>query len=173
MSTRPAREALASYLMAAAVVMLVIGAVLSVADLGATPAVAGVVLLVASQFLHPFWKPKWKPDPPPPERTLADFGIDGLKQGERWQAREDAAVDVAVHWAPMGNFSHADSVPAGTLVIVEYPHAPDATFVALNPADSGALEARLVREELRTSSKYQGYSLTVKPAEFAGKFVRF
>lgn len=171
--SRPASEALSAYTSAAGVAMLAIALVLSLVDKGTTPAIMGVALLVLSQLLHPFWKPKWKPEPPPPGPTLADSGIAGLAKGERWRAKEAARVEVAVHWAPMGNFAHEAQLPAGTLVLIDYAHAPGSTFVALMPADATALEPSFVAEHYRSSSKYQGYSLTVEPAEFAAKFVRF
>jgi hypothetical protein len=170
---KSARESLSSYCTAAGVVLLVIGLVLSVADIGEAPTVLGLVLLVVGQLLNPFWHRKPQPASQPAETTLADAGVLGVVKGVRYKATEAAKISVFVHWKPMGGFTHDDTLPAGTLVGADFDHTPEMNFVSVMPADYGALEKQLVSESDRGSGNYQGYSVTVSPAEFAAKFVRF
>lgn len=152
--------------------MMLLGLILSQLEAGQDMAKLGGMLIVASQVLHPFWRPKWKPEPPPPRPTLGDFGI-SLKKGERYVAGDAAAVDLVVWWKPMGSSNYPAVLPKGTLVIVDHDHEADVHDVFVSAADHAAMEPVLVPELHLKSSTYNGYSLMVSPEVFAKQFTRF
>jgi len=141
--SRPGRERIADWLLLFGIVLSVIGLVLVVAGRDAGTVIFGGALIFASQLLHPFWRPKWKPVPPPPLPTLGDFGL-APKKGERFTTSEPAKVDVIVWWKPMGTNTIDGVLPAGTLVSVDHDHESGGNHVYVTASDADVLYTLLV-----------------------------
>lgn len=170
--TRPMRERLGSWCFLFGIVMAAFGLVFIQIEAGVVMIACGLALVVASQFLHPFWRPRWKPAPPPPQPTLGDFGL-APKKGEHYTAGEAAEVHVVIWWKPMGTNTINAVLPAGTLLVVDHDHEPDMKHVTVTAPNHAALETLLVPPADRDSGTYNGYSLAVAPAVFAQRFTRF
>jgi hypothetical protein len=169
---RPDRETLADWCLMFGIVLLLVGLVLIVGEVGPHTAIFGGSLIAVSQVLHPFWRPKWKPEPSPPQPTLGDFGI-APKKGERFTASEPVKVEVIVWCKPMGNYTLDGELRAGTLVISDLDHEPHMNVVYVSAAEHVAMESLLVPEGYRNAGNYNGYSLYVAPADFEKRFTRF